>query len=45
MKTIQTQHGETTLKEYIKIYLDYVMAVAESKSRWEELTRIEGDEE
>ena len=39
------KYGDMTLKEAIKIHLDYVMAVAEDKSRWEELMRIEGDEE
>lgn len=34
-----------TLKEAVKIYLDYVIAVTENNARWEELTRIEGDEE
>tara|TARA_A100001201_G_C3969229_1_gene165105 strand:- start:173 stop:304 length:132 start_codon:yes stop_codon:yes gene_type:complete len=42
---IQTRHGQPTLKEAIKIYIEYVMTVAENKSRWEELTRIDGDEE
>ena len=42
---IQTRHGQATLKEAIKIHNDCVMAVAENKSRWEELTRIDGDEE
>ena len=42
---IQTRHGQATLKEAIKIHIDYVMAVDENKSRWEELTRIDGDEE
>jgi hypothetical protein len=34
-----------TLEEAIKIHLDYVIAVMENNARWEELTRIEGDEE
>ena len=42
---IQTRHGQATLKEAIKIHIDCVMAVAENKSRWEALTRIDGDEE
>mgnify|MGYP003126586487 CR=1 FL=1 len=33
------------LKEAVKIYLDYVIAVTENNIRWEELTRIEGDDE
>ena len=33
------------MKEATKIYLDYVIAFMENKARWEELTRIEGDEE
>ena len=36
---------DTTLKEAIKIYLDYVIAKTENDARWEELMRIEGDEE
>jgi len=34
-----------TLREAIKIYIDYVTAVAENNARWEERMRIEGDEE
>jgi len=34
-----------TLKEAIKIHLNYVIAVMENNARREELTRIEGDEE
>ena len=42
---IKTRLGQATLKEAIKIHIDWVMAGAENKSRWEELTRIDGDEE
>ena len=35
----------TTLKEAIKTHFDCVYAVMENNARWEELTRIEGDEE
>ena len=34
-----------TMKEGIKIYLDYVVAVTENNARWEKLTRREGEEE
>jgi len=34
-----------TLKEAVKIYVDYVISVMENNARWEELTRVEGDEE
>jgi len=46
-KEVETQirHRRATLKEAIKIHIDYLMAAAETLSRWEELTRIDGDEE
>lgn len=34
-----------TLKEAIKVHLDYVLAVIESNARWEERMRTEGDDE
>jgi hypothetical protein len=34
-----------TLKEAIKIRLDYLIAFVENNARREELTRIEGEEE
>ena len=34
-----------TLKEAIKVHLDYVLAVMENNARWEERMRIEGDDE
>lgn len=29
----------------IKAYIEYVIAILENKCRWEELLRIDGDEE
>ena len=29
----------------MKVYIKYVIAILENKSRWEELLKIDGDEE
>ena len=36
---------DTTLKEAIKIHIEYVIAKMETERYWKELMRIEGDEE
>ena len=36
---------EMTMKEAVKIYLDYIVVVTENNARWEKLTKREGEEE
>lgn len=45
MNTKQTQQEQPTLKEAVKTYIDYLIAVADNKTRWEKLTKMDGEEE